>query len=551
MRDSVLLEAICYRPHGAGPFPAIVYRTPYGKDDYDTYADFPLEAAKAGFAVFLVDVRGRYGSEGDFKAYHQERPDGFDVIQWVGKLPYVNGRVGTYGGSYPGMVQWLALAEAPEALKAAAPDMTPINSHYFFYFGGAFFFTWLDWFMPLIVPDLRKRANDTSGPWLDTDAYEPWLKERDQWYTYRPLAANPLLKRYAPYYYDWLSHPDKSEWWKFVSVEEDFDKIKAPALLLSGWYDAAYGPLGAIQAYEKMTTMAATDQAKQHTRLIIGPWNHTSVNVRKMKFGEVDFGPNAGFDFNKVLLDYFTLHLKQEPATSLAPVSLFLMGANEWRHYDRWPLSATSSKTFYLEKGADNKSGRLVLAPADKQEATTYTFDPNDPVYDESFEKSYPYDQREIEARPDVLVFTSEVLEADLEVTGLVEAILQVSSSAADTDFHIALCDVLPDGSSINLSGLDAGYLRMRYREGLDRQLLMQPNTTYTISIDNLATSNLFRKGHRIRLYITSSSFPHYDPNPNTGTEIATEQTLNPANNTIFTGGSQPSKLILPVIEQQ
>ncbi len=550
MRDGVSLEAILYRPSGDGKFPAIVYRTPYGKDNYDTYAQFPLAAAKEGFAVFLVDVRGRYGSEGEFRAYHQERPDGYDLIEWVGRQPYVNGRVGTYGGSYPGIVQWLALSEAPEALKAAAPDMTPINSHFFYYFGGAFSLPWLDWFMPLIVPDLRKRANDTSGPWTSGEAYEPWEKERDQWYKYRPLADMPLLKKYAPYYYDWLSHPDKSDWWDFASVENDFDKIKAPTLLLSGWYDAAYGPLGAIQAFQEMKTKAASAEARENTRLIIGPWNHTSVTVRKMEFGEVDFGSSAGFDFDRVLIDWFTVHLKETEAPKLEPVSIFVMGANRWKTFDQWPVPGLEPTTFYLETGPDKNSGRLVLEPGKKVKSESFVFNPAEPVFDKSFEKSYPFDQKEIENREDVLVFTSDVLTEDVEIIGLLDAKLGVSSSAKDTDFHIVLCDVYPDGRSINLSSLDAGYLRMRYRQGLDRQVLMEPGKTYNITIDNTATANLFKAGHRIRVYITSSSFPHYDPNPNTGNEIATESQLIPATNSVYTGGKNPSRIILPVLKQ-
>ena len=548
MRDGVLLESICYRPVNAPPLPAIIYRTPYGKDDYDSYAEFPLRAAKEGFVVFLVDVRGRYGSEGEFKAYHQERNDGYDLIEWIGKHSYVNGKVGTYGGSYPGIVQWLALAEGPEALKAAAPDMTPINSHYFFYFGGAFSMPWLDWFMVSIIPDLRKRAQDTSGTWYDTDSYEPWAKERDQWYQFRPLAENPLLKKYAPYYYDWLSHPDKSGWWDFTSVEKDFHKIKAPTLLLSGWYDAAYGPLGAIDAFQKMKSVAATREAVEETKLILGPWNHTSVTVRKTQFGDLDFGPAAGFDFNKVLLDWFNSQLKDDDdGSKLPPVSIFVMGANEWKTFDQWPVPSIENTSFFLEAGSDAKSGKLALTSPKREGITSFVFNPKDPVTDKSFEKSYPYDQREIEARDDVLVFTSDVLEKDLEVIGIIEAALFASSSAKDTDFHVVLCDVYPDGRSINLSGLDAGYLRMRYRNGFEQQELMKPDKVYPISIDNAATANLFKAGHRIRLYITSSSYPHYDPNPNTGAEISTEQNLVPAVNKVFSGGKYPSALILPV----
>jgi len=203
MRDEIKLVAILYRPDQEGKFPAIVYRTPYGVDDYDSYAEFPLKAAKQGYLVYLVDVRGRLRSEGDFEAYRNEKKDGYDVIEWVAQQSYCSGKVGTYGGSYPGIVQWQAMSEGPLHLAAAAPEMTPIGSHHFMYYGGAFSHPWIDWFVPYIIADKRKRANDTSGPWDDDDATKEWMEsDRSQWYNYRPLIDLPLLKKYAPEYYE-------------------------------------------------------------------------------------------------------------------------------------------------------------------------------------------------------------------------------------------------------------------------------------------------------------------------------------------------------------
>ncbi|MBL7849394.1 MAG: CocE/NonD family hydrolase, partial [Cyclobacteriaceae bacterium] len=470
------------------------------------------------------------------------------VIEWMGTQPFCTGKVGTYGGSYPGIVQWLAMSQAPPHLAAAAPEMTPIGSHHFFYYGGAFSHPWIDWFMPYIFADKRKRANDPSGPWDDEPATEEWEKsDRKQWYQFRPLADLPILKKYAPEYYDWLAHPDQSSWWDFVNVERDFTKMKNPVFLESGWYDAAYGPEGATRGFNKMRKEAATAEAREQSILILGPWNHTSLTTRKTKFGEVDFGPNAGMDYDAELLKWYDIHLKGlAPKDPLAPVSIFVMGANEWRSEKEWPLSRAVPTLYYLGGNGSLKEGTLSTQPG-KDSKDSYLFDPANPFWDKSYEKSYPYDQRENEARPDVLVYTSEVLQADMEVIGEIVAELYVSSEAKDTDFSFTLSDVYPDGRSINLHGLDAGYLRMRYRNGFEKQELMKPGEVYKIRIGQVYTANRFKKGHRIRVTITSSKAPHYDPNPNTGTEIATEKNLIKVRNIIHFGGKHASSITLPI----
>ncbi len=553
MRDSIKLGAIVYRPETEGKYPVIVYRTPYGADDYDRSASFPLMAAKSGYIVFITDVRGRYSSEGDFEAYRNEKTDGYDLIEWCAAQPYSNGKVLTYGGSYPGIVQWQAMSQVPPHLVAAAPEMTPIGSHHFFYYGGAFSHPWLDWFIPNIFADKRKRAGDTTATWDDGIATKEWnASNRKAWYAYRPLSELPILKKYAPEYFAWLDHPDSSAWWNFVSMEQDFKNFRNPVFLESGWYDAAYGPVGATRAFNKMRIESANDASRNQTILMLGPWNHTALNVRKQKYGEIDFGINAGIDYDRILLDWFDFVIgKNRFYAPLPIVSIFVMGENKWRSESEWPLSRAQSTNFYLHHEVDldnHQSGLLDLRLPEMERGDEYNFNPNDPVWDKSYEKSYPYDHREIEARPDVLVYTSDVLSEDMEVTGEIQLELFVSSSAPDTDFTFTLSDVYPDGKSINLHGLDAGYLRMRYRNGLGKQQLMKPGKVYRIKIGNVYTSNLFKKGHRIRLSISSSIAPHYDPNPNTGAVIATERNLVPAKNSVWHDKRYPSRLILPVI---
>jgi putative CocE/NonD family hydrolase len=542
LRDGIHLGATVFRPAQDGKFPALLFRTPYNKAGESR--ELPLKAAKSGYVVFLVDVRGRYTSEGKFEAYRNEKQDGYDVIEWIAKSEHCNGKVGTWGRSYRGYAQWLALSQGPPSLKAAVPEMTPIHSHQFFYVGGAFSYSWLDWFVPLILPDQRRRANDTSATWDEEEAYEEWKKVKRDFYQYRPLIENPLMKKYAPYYYDWMTHPLATDYWDFANVHRDFPKMKTPVLLISGWYDNVYGTLGATEAFQRMRKEGGSPEAREESRLILGPWQHGAISASRTKLGAMDFGPSGGMDYDAVLLRWFNRHLKGETATLESPVSIFVMGANRWRYEKEWPLSRQKETSFYLRS-----SGGLSPSMPQQEKPDRYVFDPNFPLWDPTNEGSQPFDQKEIEAREDVLVFTSETLEKDLEATGIVAAELYVSSSALDTDFAITLCDVSPDGTSLNLSSLDAGYLRMRYRNGFQKEELIDPGKIYKIRIDNLITSNLFKKGHRIRLQVTSSKTPHYDPNTNTGNHLATDKELVKATQTIYHDSEHPSRLILPIIE--
>ncbi len=554
MRDGVRLRALVVRPDTEGTFPAVVYRTPYDAEAHLARSAFPLAAAHRGFLVVLVDVRGRHASDGEFDAYRQERQDGFDTIEWAARHPRSSGKVGTYGGSYPGFVQWLALAEGPPHLTTAAPDMTPVGSHHFFHLGGATSYTWFEWFMPLILPDLRRRANDVSGPWNGDSAYTEWVRVRHEWYRYRPLAGVPLLRRYAPYYYDWLTHPDSSAWWAFANVEDAFGTIRAPLLLVSGWFDNTYGTEGAVRGFRGVRREAATVEARAHTRLILGPWSHSSITVHTTRVGELDFGPSAGLDFDALLLRWFDRRLRgiRNGVDRDPPVAFFLMGANRWHTAADWPPPDARLTPLYLTSAGDARTARgngaLTWAPPGAAPPDRYVYDPQDPVWDVHFEAGGPYDRADIETRADVLVYTSLPLQNDVDVAGEIAAVLYVSSDARDTDFAVMLCDVHPDGRSYNVLGPEAGYLRMRYRDGNDRQALLEPGRVYQVTIRHMMTANRFLQGHRIRVHLTSSRAPHFDPNPNTGAPIATETRLVPARQTVFHDTARPSHLLLPVL---
>lgn len=544
MRDGVVLRATMLRPDAPGKFPALVYRTPYGQERYSDEPDFPMVAAQNGYVVFLVDVRGRYTSDGVFEAYRQEKQDGYDTVEWAGTCEVCAGPVGSWGGSYPGFVQWLALSQDPPHYATAVPTMTPTSSHHFFFMGGAFNATWFDWFMPLIVPDLRRRAGDTSGPQVNREAYEAWVAQRDEVFRQRPLVGVDLLRRWAPYYYDWLTHPDDGDWWRFADVEQDFEKIEVPVYLVTGWYDNNYGPVGATRGFNGMRQRGGSLAARQRTKLIIGPWTHTNLAITKTRFGELNFGPNAGLDFEAFLLRWFDARLKgiDTGIDAEPPVRIFTMGANRWRWENEWPPARAQETSWYLG------SGTLSSQPPAAAATDGYVYDPADPVYDQRYEESGALDQAAFESRRDVLVYTSPPLEQDVEVTGEMFAELYVSVDVPDTDLAVRVTDVHPDGTSYSINGPESGYLRLRYREGFDRQVPMPPGQVVRIRIGQMLTSNLFKRGHRIRLQVTSSRLPHYDPNPNTGEEIATATRLQPATVTVHHGPGTPSRLLLPVI---
>lgn len=573
VRDGVELGATLLRPDAPGTFPTLVYRTPYGKDAYAGYSEFPWKAARRGFLVFLVDVRGRYTSEGTFRAYHQEKQDGHDTIEWAGDHERSDGRVGSWGGSYPGFVQWLALSRDPSHYATAVPDMTPTGSHQLFYVGGAFGLAYMDWFHGSILADLRRRAGDRSGPWDDEASWEEWLEVRKRWYLHRPLVDVPHMKDHAPYFYDWLTHPDKTGWWDFADVEDDFDRMRVPVLLVSGWYDSTYGPVGAMRGFNGMREHAATPEAREETRLVLGPWTHTSLDVFTTESFGRELGPNAGIDFDEVLLRWFERWVAgidngvdEEP-----PVRLFVMGENRWRAEETFPPERARPTPLYLhgsgpgdpgpegpttaatvgprDGSAGGSAGGLSFeAPGSEQSATNYVYDPRDPIWVPDYPSPESLEKVVSEERDDVLIFDSEPLEEDLEVTGEIVARLFVSSDARDTDFSVTVCDVAPDGTTYSVTGPEAGYLRMRYREGLDHQVLMEPGEVYEVEIGSLITSNLFKRGHRIRVIVTSSRLPHFDANPNTGGEIATETRLVTARQTLHHDRSRPSSIILPVI---
>lgn len=537
MRDGVVLRADVLRPERAGRFPALLIRTPYGKKSEWTEDDFARRAARAGYVVAVQDVRGRYRSEGSFDPYRQEGKDGFDSIEWLARQPYSDGRVGLSGLSYPAAVQWLAAVEAPPALRAMAPAMTFSTGRAFCYFGGAFDLSWLGWFYREIAPDVRRRL-DLPGPRTAEEADQAWAEHGEAWLRHRPLATHPALAGVAPAFFEWLAHPDDGPFWDFLRIESRYDLVRVPVLNLSGWHDEGYGPGSAARNF------AAT---REHGgRLVIGPWTHGTPMPRKTRVGELDFGSGAGLDYEGLLLRFFDRWLKGD-ANGLdrePPVRIFVMGDNAWRDEADWPLARARATSYHLRAG-----GRLTLeAPPAGEAPDGYDYDPLDPLVDPHGGTLGPFDQSPLEARADVLVYRSEPLARELEVTGPIEIELWASSSARDTDFVVRLLDVHPDGRAFNLMSPTLEVLRARYRNGQDRPELLEPGRVVRLRLADGLTSNVFKAGHRIGIHVTSSLHPHFDRNPNTGGVVATETRSLRARQLVYHDAQHPSRVVLPVI---
>jgi uncharacterized protein len=569
MRDGTRQAADVFRPTTPGPHPTLLMRTPYNKLATPTsghlfFFDF-LAAARAGYAVVVQDVRGRYASEGRFRQFEDETSDGADSIAWLLEQDWCNGSVGLFGGSYAGATQYLATLSKPGAVKAIVPALTA--SEYYegwTYQGGAFQLGFaLMWAAGLAYTDLltrERRGEDVSEGREGLEAIAT-----DVWAAYKRLPLVDLSQDSAPWlstYADWLAHPTRDDYWQATAVNERYADIDIPALHIAGWNDIFLK--GSLENYAGMRAAAPSDQTRAQQRLIVTPWGHSAghgASVGQLWYGsaaEYVYGPPPGPASDSVPLDvagecieWFDAHLNGNAPADRDPVRIFVMGVNRWRDEPSWPLERARPTRWYLHGAGD-----LSQSPPAQDAPDTFVYDPHDPVPTAGGQNllpgggffAGPHDRREIEAREDVLTYTSSVLSKDLEVTGPVVITLHVSSSAPDTDFTAALVDVYPDGRAI---GLTDGILRMRYRGGSDSVELLEPERPYQIEIDLAATSNVFLAGHRIRIEISSSNFPRFDRNPNNGGVVAEarESDLRVARQSVFLDADRASFVVLPIVE--
>ncbi|HXW43526.1 MAG TPA: CocE/NonD family hydrolase [Streptosporangiaceae bacterium] len=570
MRDGTRLRADVYRAAEGGPFPALLIRTPYGEQMLRAAAPV-MPAIDAGFAVVLQHCRGTGTSDGEFVTFENEAADGADTIEWCARQPWCDGSVAMTGPSYLGMVQLAAAATAPQALRGMALTVTPADYHWgLAYRQGAFQLGQaLGWHLLKTGQQLAYRA--AAGQ--DISAAMPGLlalmASPAAAYERLPLRDMPAVSDVIPSWRTWLDHEQRDQYWAGLSYRDGRHRVSAPALHVGGWFDLFLG--GTLDNFTTLSRHAATERARRGQRLIVGPWTHAD---RTGAAGELYFGAAASeqaIRLEQAQLDFLRRAVRPDqgptgegregqadpsgPDRAAPRVKLFVMGDNVWRDEDDWPLARTRWTPWYLH-------GDGSLSPSAPQAGTApsrYAHDPRDPVPTVGgatllasgaggvARLAGPRDQRAVESRPDLLSFTSAELAEDLEVTGPVTVTLHAATSAADTDFTARLVDVWPDGRAL---GITDGIVRARYRDGTGRATPIVPGQVHEYSIDLIATSQVFRAGHRLRVDVASSNFPCYDRNPGNGAlaATATEDDFVVAEQAVYHDSDHQSRITLPVI---
>jgi uncharacterized protein len=511
MRDGVVLMATVWRPSSAGRVPVLVVRTPYGRGADATAADFIPQAVTRGYAVVVQDVRGRYASQGEYEPYRHEGRDGYDTIEWAARQPWSNGAVGTFGLSYPGAVQWLAAVERPPSLKAMVPAMTYATPESFWYSGGVWDGSWLDWTWWNIAPDLRRRLG-APGPRTDEEVAATWKRDGERARRHRPMLTLPDFQGVAPWYYEWMRHPPGDAWWDWATLEGRYGDVGAAVLNLSGWFDEPYGPLGAVSNYSGL--VKTRPPGRPRTRLIIGPWTHGVDATGSTKAGDRDFGSTAAIDYTATVLRWMDRHLKgAAPAEDSAEVRVFVMGANRWREAGAWPIPGTEPDTLYLRAGA------LGSSPVAGDGESVIRSDPAHPVTDPYRGDYGPHDYRELPRHEGVAVFETPPFAEPWELIGQVVAELDVSATVPDYDLWAQFYDVAPDGTAWNLASPGTALLRASYREGGPERKPVPVGETVRLRIEGPVTANRFQPGHRLRVALSGAFFPLFSVNPQTGAQ--------------------------------
>ncbi|HEY3132279.1 MAG TPA: CocE/NonD family hydrolase [Acidobacteriota bacterium] len=582
VRDGVRLALDIYLPARsgaalAGKFPTILTRTPYDKEAPGNVWEAQWFASR-GYSVVMNDVRGRYHSEGVWRLMLDDGRDGYDIVEWIAKQPWSTGKIGTIGTSYPGGTQH-ALAEMnPPHLTTMIPvDALSNVGVAGFRHGGAFELRFMNWIYTIGAPNSKRALED---PVIRQALVRNGELMRQHVFNL-PVKRGTTALKFAPEYEDWLieamQHGDLDDYWKQIGysvVDNTANYADVPVYHVTGWYDS-----WTRQVTMNWQALSKTKRAPQ--RLIIGPWTHGGQRISWA--GEAEFPKEAGLDFNDWRLRWFDHWLKgiDNGADRVAPVRLFIMGGGDgrksptgriqhggvWRDENEFPLARAKNTPYYLQP-----DGSLSLQPPKAESgSTTYRFDPSNPVptiggnisSNAGLMDNGAYDQRcrekvlgckdllPLSTRNDVLVFQTPPLAEDVEVTGPVAVKLWISSTAVDTDFTAKLVDVYPPnpdfpaGFEMNIGD---SIIRTRYRDSLAQARLMKPGEIYQVTINLYPTANLFKQGHRIRLDISSSNFPRFDVNPNTGDPLQRHRRMIPADNTVFHDARHPSHILLPVI---
>ena len=552
MRDGVRLSTDVFLPRNPGSYPTILLRTPYNSMR-GVFIDRAVWFAARGYAVAVQDCRGRHESEGVFGAYAQEATDGYDTFEWLGNQRWCNGKIGMWGRSYGALIQWHTAPLQPPGLTCMAAHVIPddyFNDYH--YVGGAF---------QLALSICAAIIWSTENTILEYGAAE--LFNNPGFFAHLPLIDLDVevLGHEVPYWREWLAHPTDGEYWRTVGTLGKAARVNVPVFQQYGWFDPY--ARSAFRNHAALTGAGAAPEARPHHRVAVGPWSHEDPAGSRL--GQLDFGPEAAIDMREEELCWFDRWLRgdERGGTAGAPIRIFVMGDDVWRDELEWPLARAVYTDYYLRSGGRANSllgdGGLSLDPPGQEPPDRYAYDPAQPVPTLGGVNSLgtmmqaaavplvpgPVDQRPIERRDDVLVYTGPELDDPLEVTGPIDLVLYAASSARDTDFTAKLVDVYPDGRAINVT---EGILRGRYRRSFERTTLLEVNEIDEFRVQLYPTSYVFKPRHRVRLDITSSNFPRFSRNLNTGEDVATDTRPVVARQTVLHTPTYPSRLILPVI---
>jgi len=551
LRDGTVLRANVFRPSTGGPYPVLVWRTPYGKS-----AKANEQLVRAGFIVVTQDARGRYASDGQYESFlrHEthDGTDGHDTVEWAAKLPNSTGKVGLFGTSYPGFLAWRAAGAQPASLSAMAAFSIPASYLDLEGPGTIRPGRRIKWWYGTISPDLRLKSAGLP-PHSNAEANKLWAAgDGDKLLYSLPWNELPddMFGSEAPFVKQWLKEPWQDPW----HLERDAEKALVPNLNVCGWYDHCNG---SIDLHLAIASRGANFHAKRHSRLIVGPWGHSGLG--KQRQGQIDFGPSAAMDFNQLYAEWFGHWLRDDKndVPRWAPIRVFVMGVNEWRNFYEWPPKYDEPHEWFLDSdGSANTpsgNGRLAAERATSDANDRYDYDPRDPVPTlwTSALFTVPADQSKLKDRQDILVYQTEPLAEYVEAIGYPEVVLHAASSCPDTDFFARLIDVAPDGRAIDVT---SGMVRARYRENAFpaqaslTPKLLEPDAVTEFRIRLRPTAHRFLAGHRIRLDVTSSDFPNYDRNHNTAADQNADAELVTASQTVHHGPTWASRLVLPVM---
>jgi putative CocE/NonD family hydrolase len=536
MRDGALLAMDLIRPDAPGAYPVVLVRTPYDKTLGRT--PFLRSLAERGYVVAIQDTRGRFNSDGVFFPYRDDREDGYDTVEWVAAQAWCDGNVGMAGGSYVGQTQWFAAADAPPHLKAIVPTVSPpdafLNEPIC---NGCFLMAMGEWMV-----HMGRRSWQTPPPF-------EWFAEKPAYFDTLPLASLATRANFAsPWWDEMMRHPKLDDFWRACSYQDAWPRITVPALNITGWWDMNFP--GAPLNFVGMRQHGSTAAIRQAQQLIIGPWPH-QVNQTRALNG-VDFGDQAVVNLDDYMVRFYDRWLKGvENGLETDPrVHVFVIGANEWWTAADWPLPEAHPTPFYFHsRGAANSlkgDGVLSIEQPGAEPADAYAYDPADPIGLFWNLKDGPVDDRVPSIRDDMLCYTSEPLAEPLDVVGPVVCVLYASSSARDTDWHVRLVDVHPDGAARFLCH---GMLRARFRDSFEAPSLLDPATVYRFEFGMDACGVRFLPGHRLRVEVMSSWFPEYDRNTNSGAENNFhDDQLVVAHNRIYHEPGRASHVVLPIV---